>query len=45
MTPVALLQDTAGAGPNDPTSSKFLELNSTNVIVRLTSSINSSVIV
>ena len=40
MTPVALL-----AGPNDPTSSRFLELNSTYVIVRLTSSINSSVIV
>ena len=45
MTPVALLQDRAGAGPNDPTSSRFLELNSTYVIVRLTSSINSSVLV
>jgi len=45
MTPVALLQDRAGAGPNDPTSSRFLELDSTYVIVRLTSSINSSVMV
>ena len=45
MAPAALLQDRAGAGPNDPTSSRFLELNSTYVIVRLTSSINSSVIV
>ena len=26
MTPVALLQDRAGAGPNEPTSSQFLEL-------------------
>ena len=26
MTPAALLQDRAGAGPNDPTSSRFLEL-------------------
>ena len=45
MTPVALLQDRAGAGPNDPTSYRFLELDSTYVIVCLTSSINSSVIV
>ena len=26
MIPVALLKDRAGAGPNDPTSSRFLEL-------------------
>ena len=26
MTPVALLQDRAGAGPNESTSSQFLEL-------------------
>ena len=26
MTPVALLQDKAGAGPNESTSSQFLEL-------------------
>ena len=45
MTPVALLQDRAGAGPNDPTSSRFLEPDSTYVIVRLTSSINCSVMV
>ena len=45
MIPVALLQDRAGAGPNDPTSSRFLELDSPYVIVRLTSSINSSVMV